>query len=252
MRKTTIFQPAGDKKRYQRPFSYHKTKPYSIGLCLLCLLLLTWFAGNLAAEANKNTGTSSDSKMTREKFVDETLKRALELRVSGKLEEAAAEWERAFVLDPEYMQQRGGYGEFWVHLFLKLGLRTRALEIFKTGYVGAMPTPESMTSDERVTWGERLILANQEAVTFQGLSEKRNVHYVMSLAMCVRTNNFGRPCCLGYRDVPKNCWPPRNINTEDRPVSPMRSRGVASPPMSSSISLNRRCAHHVMWSPGLA
>ena len=132
---TTICQPAGDKRMNQRPFSYHETKPYSIWFCIFSLLLLTWFAGNLVAEAKEFADTSSDSKDTMVELVDETLSRANQLRLSGRLEEAAAEWERAFVLDPEYMHQNGAFIKPWVHLFLKLGRRKKALEIYKTGIV---------------------------------------------------------------------------------------------------------------------
>ena len=136
---------------------------------MFCFLLLTCAAGNLITETKAYTGTSSDSQDAIEELVDETLNRAFELRVSGKLEEAAAEWERAFVLDPEYMQQRGAYSEDWVHLFLKLGLREKALEIFETGYHGVTPsTPESLTLDERVAWGERLIFGQPGGSKIQG------------------------------------------------------------------------------------
>lgn len=133
-------------------------------------------------DAKEFVRTVRDSKVSREALIGEILSRAFQLRAAGQLEKAAEVWQEAQEIAPEYMQQRGGYGEGWVHLFVKLGLKKRALEIYKMGYVGAMPNPDSLTSEERVMWGERLIF---------GLTGGSEIAGAIGKAQCPLCHGFG-------------------------------------------------------------
>lgn len=154
-----------------------------MGLGLLWFVCFVSIGNGFAVSSDEVDTPSFSTQTTQKDLAQEVLNRAYELRISGKLSEAAAEWERAVQLDPGDQLRYPFNTADWVHLFVKLGLSQKALEIFKTRYVGPAPNPETLTTDERVAWGERLIFGQPGGSEVPG---------AIGRAQCSLCHEFGK------------------------------------------------------------